>query len=117
MILSRRFLMQASAVAASAALAGETRASGASLELICLPLRVFKTADFNHEHTESWVANLFVQTQDPIPLTPKRMQVDLFKGGRLAKSTVYIDDGFAALTFSSGGVTPKLPDGSAPASP
>lgn len=114
---SRRLLIQASAVAASAALVNEARAAGSSMDLICLPLRVFKTADFNHERTESWVANLIVQTHDQLALTPKRMQVDLFKSGRLARSTVHVDEGFAALTFSPGGVTPKLPNGAVPPAP
>src|SRR5262249_55403495 len=113
---SRRTLIQASTIVASASLAPQARAS-AGMELLCLPLRLFKTADFNHERTESWVANIFVQTHDQVALTPKRMQVDLFKSGRLSKSTIYTDEGFSALTFSAGGATPKLPDGSAPRDP
>jgi hypothetical protein len=117
MTLSRRLVIRASALAAGATLVGQATASSPSMDLLCLPLRVFKTADFNLDRTESWAVNLFVQTHDSVALTPKRLQVDLLKNGRLAKSTVYIDDGFGALTFSPGSVTPKLPDGSAPTEP
>lgn len=116
MTLSRRALIQASALA-TAALVPAAQASGANVELMPLPQRVFKIADFNHERTESWALNLVVQTRDEVVLAPERLQIDLLNAGALAKSTVYRDAGFAALTIPTNSITPKLPDGRTPPTP
>lgn len=118
MTLSRRFFIQASAIVGAVS-AGEARATtrGDGMELLCLPQQVYKTADFSHERTESWVVNLFVQTRDTVALEPKRFQIDLFNGATLTKSATYADDGFRALTIPTASLAVHLPDGSVPSTP
>jgi hypothetical protein len=117
MTLSRRFLIQASAIGLAMASEASATTNAGGVELLCLPVHVYKTADFSHERTESWVLNLFVQTHDNVVLQPKRLQIDLFNGATHAKSATYVDDGFRALTIPTASLVPHLPDGATPSTP
>jgi hypothetical protein len=117
MNISRRSVFQGTAAVAGLVIASRAVAATGEIELLALPQHVYKTADFNHERTESWVFYLFVQSGEAVALKPKTLRVDLFSGARLAKSTTYVEEGFAALTLPTLPLKATLPDGSAPPKP
>ena len=87
-----------------------------TLTLQPFPTHVYKARDRSHERTVSWIFSLTIQSSTPMQLEPDAMVIDLMGGHRVLRHSTYRHDGFAPLTYRSA-LTPKLPDGSEPASP
>src|SRR6476660_1585852 len=86
------------------------------LTLQPFPTHVYKAKDRSHEKTVSWIFSLAVQSNTPVELQPESMAIDLMSGRHVLRHSTYSHDGFAALTYKTA-LTPKMPDGTAPASP
>ena len=90
--------------------------SATTLTLQPFPTHVYKAKDRSHEKTVSWIFSLAVQSNTPVDLQPESMAIDLMSGRHVLRHSTYSRDGFAPLTYKTA-LTPKLPDGTAPASP
>src|SRR5262249_6161796 len=110
--VSRRDLLKASAIAGfgASAIGASSAASAVGVRVFPLPTRLYKTADFSHEQTESWIFWLFVETTAPRQLKIDRISIITSSGTALVRKSTYEGGGAAALTITPR-ITPKLLDG------
>ena len=124
--VSRRTLLQGLVLAApftrdavSRLLLREPRASlsggprGGELRLVPRPTRIYATLDASHERTESWILWIMVESDRARELTADALTLRMRAKGTVVKTTVVRDAGLDAVVLRAG-LTPTLPDGSAP---
>ena len=75
------------------------------------PMRLYKTADFTRERTESWTFWLAVETDRARELKPSGLQLTSRSKGRVLKSTTLAADAITPLTIRPPAPTQRL-DGS-----
>jgi hypothetical protein len=113
---SRRRVLASTALLSAATIApvaAANRPPDQSIRLFSMPTRLFKTADAGHEHTESWVFWLFVETDAPLALQAQALQLQLLSGKTVVRTTTYGIEGTRALTITPP-LTPKRLDGTMP---
>ena len=108
-ILGLAFIVSSNAAAVS-------RSPVLPLELVPRPTHVFKTLDRSHESTESWILSLFVQTNVPVKLVPKSMEVVLLRDSEVLSTSSYRAEGLKPLTYEISS-PPRLADGSVSTTP
>lgn len=118
-MLSRRELLTASALLATATQAGGTDlpvGGDDGLRLLSLPTRVYKSSDAGRESNESWVCWIFVETSALRQLVASRLRVTARSGQRRVQTVESEGDGIAQLALAPP-IANKLVDGSAATTP